>query len=226
MRRLRIALLAAVVGALGAPAVAQAQDLVGTVGPDFTITLVRADGTRVTQLDPGTYRILIHDLSDFHNFHLTGPGVDQLTTVGQVGDVEWTVTFVEGRYTFVCDPHATQMRGEFVVGNPPPATPPPPVTTPPRPQRLTATVGPSFTISLRNAAGARVTTLRPGAYVITVRDRSRFHNFRLTGPGVRRTTSVGFMGTRTWTVRLRAGTYRFQCDPHKHRMKGSFRVRA
>jgi plastocyanin len=220
MCRLRIALLAAVVGALGAPAVAHAQDLIGTVGPGFTISLSRADGTPVTQLDPGTYRIRVSDRSIEHNFHLTGPGVNQTTTVEETGVVEWTVTFVEGRYTFVCDPHATQMRGTFVVGNPPP------VTTPPRPQRLTATVGPSFTIALRNAAGRRVTTLRPGAYVITVRDRSRFHNFRLTGPGVRRTTSVGFMGTRTWTVRLRAGTYRFQCDPHKHRMKGSFRVRA
>ena len=32
----------------------------------------------VTQLDPGTYEIIVRDLSDEHNFHLIGPGVERV----------------------------------------------------------------------------------------------------------------------------------------------------
>jgi hypothetical protein len=64
-----------------------------------------------------------------------------------------------------------------------------------------------------------------GTYRITVRDKSRLHNFHLRGAGVNKSTSVPFRGTRTWTVRLRKGkTYRFRCDPHASRMKGSLRA--
>jgi len=42
---------------------------------------------------------------------------------------------------------------------------------------------------------------------------------------VNRKTRVAFRGTVTWTLRLRAGTYRFVCDPHARQMRGSFRVR-
>ena len=59
----------------------------------------------------------------------------------------------------------------------------------------------------------------------TVTDRSSSHNFRLRGPGFNKAiTSVGFTGTKTVTVRLRKGTYRYVCDPHSSFMKGSFRV--
>ena len=50
--------------------------------------------------------------------------------------------------------------------------------------KLVATVGPSFTITLKKA-GKKVTTLPAGAYTITVQDRSGFHNFSLSGPGSR-----------------------------------------
>jgi plastocyanin len=90
---------------------------------------------------------------------------------------------------------------------------------------LTASVGPGFTISLKRGA-TKVATLKPGAYVIRVSDKSNFHNFRLRGPGgVNRATTVAFVGTRTFMVTLRAGTYRYQCDPHSGQMNGSFRVR-
>jgi plastocyanin len=88
---------------------------------------------------------------------------------------------------------------------------------------LAATVGPGFTISVKKA-GARVTTLKRGAYAITVSDRSDFHNFRLRGPGVNRATGIAFVGRRTWTVTLRPGRYTFLCDPHSLDMRGSFRV--
>jgi plastocyanin len=91
---------------------------------------------------------------------------------------------------------------------------------------LTASVGPGFTISLKKGA-AKATTLKPGAYVIKVSDKSNFHNFRVRGPGgVNKATTVAFMGNKTFNVTLRAGTYRYQCDPHSGQMRGSFRVRS
>jgi plastocyanin len=93
------------------------------------------------------------------------------------------------------------------------------------PTQLVATVGPGFTINLTKG-GKKVTTLKPGAYRITVRDRSGFHNFRLRGPGrVNRATTVAETATRTWTVRLVKGRYTYVCDPHASSMKGSFTVR-
>ena len=88
---------------------------------------------------------------------------------------------------------------------------------------LAGTVGPGFTISIKKA-GTRVTTLKRGAYTITVNDRSDFHNFRLRGPGLNRATGIAFVGRRTWTVTLRPGRYTFLCDPHSLDMRGSFRV--
>jgi hypothetical protein len=90
--------------------------------------------------------------------------------------------------------------------------------------KLVATVGPSFTITLTKG-GKKVTKLKPGAYSITVSDRSTFHNFHLKGPGVNKSTGVEFKGTpKAWRVTLRRGTYTYVCDPHKSDMKGSFRV--
>jgi alpha-D-ribose 1-methylphosphonate 5-triphosphate synthase subunit PhnH len=90
--------------------------------------------------------------------------------------------------------------------------------------KLTGTVGPGFTITLKQG-GKKVTQLRPGAVSITVRDLSSGHNFHLTGPGVNRKTSVSRTGTVTWNITLRKGTYRFVCDPHAGSMRGSFTVR-
>ena len=200
--------------ALASPAAAQAVDLFATVGPDFTISLRNAQGQNVTQLDPGPYRIIVEDRSDFHNFHLSGPGVSLATDIEALESVTWDVTFVEGRYSFVCDPHATDMRGAFTVGNPPPL----PVTI-----RLVATVGPSNTITLtRN--GVRVRRLTAGSYAIVVRDRSKRHNFHLIGPGVNRRTAVARTGTVTWNLTLRAGAFRYLSDPQARRVRGAFVV--
>jgi plastocyanin len=216
---------ACALAALASPAVAQAVTLHGKVGPGFTIALTNDAGAIVTHLDPGTYTIEVQDLSEFHNFHLAGPGVDVLTDVGTTGNVTWTVTFQEGVYDYMCDPHSVDMHGQFTVGNaqlpPPPA--PPPAPNPSPANRLVATVGPGFSISL-TLNGKRVRSLKAGAYTIVVRDRSRSHDFHLVGPGVNKRTSVGGTGTATWSVRLRKGTYRYVCDPYASRMKGSFRV--
>jgi plastocyanin len=90
--------------------------------------------------------------------------------------------------------------------------------------RLVATVGPAQNITLTKG-GRKVTTLKPGAYAITVRDRSRLHNFALTGPRLRRSTTVSFVGTRTWNVTLRRGKHTFVCTPHASFMRGTFNVR-
>jgi len=56
------------------------------VDPGFTISLKLPGGGDVRQLDPGTYEIVVRNLSDFHNFHLSGPGVEQSTSVGFEGN--------------------------------------------------------------------------------------------------------------------------------------------
>jgi copper binding plastocyanin/azurin family protein len=90
---------------------------------------------------------------------------------------------------------------------------------------LSGSVGPGFTISLKSN-GKKVKSLRAGRYRITVRDKSDFHNFHFSGPGVnRRITTVDFQGTKSRTFRLRKGTYRYVCDPHSDTMKGSFTVK-
>ena len=92
--------------------------------------------------------------------------------------------------------------------------------------KLIATVGPGFTISLKTPAGKNVTTLKRGTYAIVVRDKSPVHDFRLRGPGVNKVlSSVAAVGTKTVTVRLAAGKYRFVCQPHAGGMHGAFTVR-
>jgi plastocyanin len=90
--------------------------------------------------------------------------------------------------------------------------------------KLVGTVGPGFTITLKKN-GVRVTKLKPGRYTVVIRDRGSIHNFHLRGPGLNRAlTGVSFVGTRTYTLRLRAGRYTYFCDPHSTEMRGSFRV--
>ncbi|MDQ3822465.1 MAG: hypothetical protein M3321_04400 [Actinomycetota bacterium] len=115
MIRPRHLLLAALVAvAVAAPAWGATTPLAGTVGPGFTITLKKS-GAKVTTLRRGSYRITVNDRSDFHNFRLRGPGVNKATGVSFVGRRTFTVTLRPGRYTFVCDPHADDMRGSFRV---------------------------------------------------------------------------------------------------------------
>jgi plastocyanin len=91
-------------------------ELLATVGPGFTISLTTADGTAVTSLPAGDYKIAVDDKSDAHNFHLTGPGdVDVMTEVSEVTKVDWDVTLVAGTYNYQCDPHASTMNGSFEV---------------------------------------------------------------------------------------------------------------
>jgi hypothetical protein len=86
--------------------------LEGTVGPGFEIALEGADG-----LAPGAYTLRVDDRASSHNFHLTGPGgVDVATSVAGEGAESFEVVLEAGEYTFLCDPHASSMRGSFTVG--------------------------------------------------------------------------------------------------------------
>jgi plastocyanin len=87
----------------------------GSVGPGFVISLKDASGNDVTTLTPGTYTINVDDQADIHNFHLSGPGVDEATDVSGTGTTTWTVTLQDGTYTFQCDPHSSSMNGSFEV---------------------------------------------------------------------------------------------------------------
>lgn len=218
-RRLAV-LVVCLVGLVLPSAAAQADNplLTGQVGKGnaFSIFLHDANGNPIRNLAPGTYTIQVSDLSQIHNFHLFGPGVDQMTDVEGTGSVTWTVTFQDGgKYTYRCDAHPTQMIGTFTVGT---------VTPPPAPLALKGNVGPGRTISLRKSDGSKLTSAAgPTPAVITVTDRSKTDNFHLTGPGVRKTTGVGFRGKVTWRVTLSPGTYDYRSDKHK-KLHGSFTV--
>lgn len=105
--------------ALAAPALAGQSatptPLAGSVGPGFTISLMKG-GKAAKNLKPGSYTITVKDKSSAHNFHIFGPGVKKVvTTVSFVGTKKVTVTLKKGTYTFVCDPHASGMKGTVKV---------------------------------------------------------------------------------------------------------------
>lgn len=180
--------------------------LVAVVGTNdaFVISLRDGAGNAVTTLAPGTYDIAISDRSEAHNFHLRGPGVDQSTPIGEKQETTWTVTIGTGRYVFVCDAHASQMRGYFLAGA---------IT----PLAFSGSVGPKKTISLKPK------TALPGPAVITVNDRSRTDNFHLSGPGVNEKTGVKTRGKATWTVTLQPGRYTYRSDKTK-KLRGAVTV--
>lgn len=184
--------------------------LAGSVGPGFQISLRDASGNAITRLDPGPAVLTVDDLSDEHDFHLQGPGVDVTTDVAGTGTTTFQLTLVDGRYTFVCDVHPLRMTGSFVVGTPPAAAAPP---------RLVLTVTPKA-ITLVTAAGKAVRALAPGPYVIVVRDRARTQSARLAGAGVNRATGVPFVGTVTWKVTFAAGSFFYRSDARKPKLRG------
>jgi plastocyanin len=102
--------------ALAAPTGAMAPTkLKGTVGPGFTIFLKKGTAT-VKTVKPGKYTITVQDKSKIHNFRLRGPGLNRrITSVSFVGTKTVTVTLRRGKYTYVCDPHASTMKKTFTV---------------------------------------------------------------------------------------------------------------
>jgi plastocyanin len=91
--------------------------------------------------------------------------------------------------------------------------------------KLNGIIGPGFAISLKNAHGKKVTTLKHGKYTFIVGDKSSIHNFTLNGPGIRNKTITGtsFVGTKTVTLTLKKGKYTFYCTVHPT-ITGTFKV--
>ncbi|MFL5952796.1 MAG: hypothetical protein ACJ76I_01635 [Gaiellaceae bacterium] len=204
---MRFLLIAAVVVSLASagPTSADTTELVGNVGPGYSISLKDAGGATVTHLAAGTYTVVVHDQSDIHNFHLFGPGgVNVSTDVDFVGDKTFTVSLGDGVFTIVCDAHPASMKGSFTVGTPPTTTT---TSTPPAPRKLALSVGPGRRI----VAPAR---LAAGRYAVTVRDASVTDNLHVKGTGVDRKTGVAFKGTAHWTVTLKRGKLRLFSDAH------------
>jgi hypothetical protein len=172
--------------------------LVGTVGTndDFQLSLTDASGAAVQHIDAGTYTLVVHDRSSFHNFHLFGPGnVNVTTAVDGTGDQTFTVTLADGIYTFQCDPHADSgMRGQFSVGA---------VSLPAPTAKLNGSIAGS------KAALDGTLLLEAGPAVVTIHDRSKTDGFMLKGPGISKATGVRFTGTTTWKLTLAPGKYTY-----------------
>jgi plastocyanin len=208
MLRFGVPLLLLAVVTLAGPASARTTaTLEANVGPGFTISLRDSSGAGVSHLDAGTYTIHVVDQSPEHNFDLTGPGVAKASEIDTTGSETWEVTFVDGTYRYICDAHATTMRGSFTIGA---------VTTPVATQKVAGSVGPGRKIALARTAKA-------GKAILTIRDRTNKDNFHLIGPGVNKRSGVAFTGTVKWTVTLKAGTYTFRSDAHKA-LKGTLKV--
>jgi len=102
--------LALAIGAIVAlPVLAAAPKLTGTVGPSFTISMTKKP------TKAGKYTLVVSDKSSIHNFHLKGPGVNVKTSVAKTGTKTFAITLAKGKYTFVCDPHASSMKGSFTI---------------------------------------------------------------------------------------------------------------
>ena len=116
MSRIVVVLAAlAVAAAFAGSASTAAPRLTGTTGPGFTITLKKA-GKVVKTLKAGRYTFVVTDRSDIHDFRLKGPGMNKVITgVGFTGKKTVTLRLRKGKYTYVCTPHVTTMKGSFRV---------------------------------------------------------------------------------------------------------------
>ena len=110
MRKRTIAvLLALTIGAIAAiPVFAATPKVTGTVGPGFTISMKKPTKA-------GKYTLVVSDKSSIHNFHLKGKGVNVRTSIPATGLKTFKITLAKGRYTFLCDPHPTSMKGSFTI---------------------------------------------------------------------------------------------------------------
>ncbi len=93
------------------------------------------------------------------------------------------------------------------------------------PPKLVGTVGPGYTIKLTKG-GKKVTKLKAGTYTFVIADKARVHDFVLQwqSSGAKPLTSVSFVGTKTVTMTLKKGKWKYYCAPHESMMFGFFTV--
>ncbi|HEX6663689.1 MAG TPA: hypothetical protein VF025_08435 [Gaiellaceae bacterium] len=91
---------------------------------------------------------------------------------------------------------------------------------------LTGTVGPSFKITLKKG-GALVKTLKAGTFKFVINDKSNFHGYSLDGPHgfAKDFTKIPFVGKKTFTLKLKAGKYKYYCPNHESTMFAHFTVK-
>jgi plastocyanin len=94
--------------------------------------------------------------------------------------------------------------------------------------KLTGTVGPGYTITLKKGT-AKVKTLKAGKYVFVITDKAAIHDFTIErekgGPKIEKTlTGTSFQGKKTVTVTLKKGSWKFYCSIHEPQMFGFFKV--
>jgi hypothetical protein len=218
-----------------------------SVGPGYTISLTYDDGTSVVDPPPGTYRVLVEDDSDEHNFHFYGPGVDLLTSVESSGSATWTVTLRNNAtYSFQCDPHADSMYGKFDVGTPVDDRPSSSggggtggsgggggksgaTTAPKATGRVLATLTARVDARgklLLTLKGKPVKTLGAGSYKIVVSDSAKKDDFTLRRVGGPATalTGVAYVGSRTITTDLKPGQWKVYSSPREASSAVFFRV--
>ena len=121
MKRLMIAMLAVGLAAAAFLVSAQASTpkLVGTVGPDFSITLKKGT-TKVKTLKAGKYLFVISDKASIHNFTIErekgGPKIEKtLTGTMFTGKKTVAMTLKKGTWKYYCSNHESEMFGFFKV---------------------------------------------------------------------------------------------------------------
>ena len=92
---------------------------------------------------------------------------------------------------------------------------------------LQGVVGPAYSITLKQN-GTAVKTLKAGTYKFVIADKASFHGFTLEkekgGKFEQALTSVPYTGTKTVTVKLTKGKWKYYCPPHESAMFGYFTV--
>jgi hypothetical protein len=90
---------------------------------------------------------------------------------------------------------------------------------------LNGTDGPGFTITLKKS-GKLVKTLKAGSYKFVISDKSSIHGFSLDGPHgfAKDFTAIPFTGSKTVTLKLKAGKYKYYCPNHESTMFAHFTV--
>ncbi|MCW2963877.1 MAG: hypothetical protein JWO17_1129 [Actinomycetia bacterium] len=90
---------------------------------------------------------------------------------------------------------------------------------------LNGTDGPGYTINLK-IGGKAVSKLKTGTYKVVISDRAAMHGWSLDGPNgfAKDLSPVPFVGTKTVTLKLKAGKYKFYCPAHEATMFGHFTV--
>ncbi len=116
-------LAAGLVAAAALPARAQNPVLIGKVGLHnaYRISLTFPGGSPVQAIPAGTYTIVVHDYSRFHNFALGSVTANARLFTGSIrgtGTKSYTLDLVPGTYAYACSAHFRTMNGTFVVTAP------------------------------------------------------------------------------------------------------------